>query len=61
MVVYLQRKKDDLVKSLEEITNSKLYEVLTTYKDPLEFIAEVRVQFGEKITQLEKRTRINKK
>jgi len=57
MLNFLQKKKAGLKAALEEIENSELYHVLTTYEDPLTFIPELQFQFEQKIRQLEKRTR----
>jgi len=57
MVVFLQKKKNELMQSLQEIKTSRLYEVVTTYHDPDTFVDELRLQFEERIKVLEKRTR----
>ncbi len=53
----LRKKKDTLFQNLNELENSYLYTILMTHEDPLTFIDELSVQFGERIQQLEKRTR----
>ncbi|HXA01524.1 MAG TPA: hypothetical protein VNW99_06010 [Cytophagaceae bacterium] len=57
MMIFLKKKKQNLVKALEEISQSQIYIVLSTRKDPLEFVEELREQFAYRISQLEKRTR----
>ena len=56
-LTFLRRKKETLIKSLEEIKGSYTYSVLKTYENPLTFIEELHIQFQERILQLEKRTR----
>jgi hypothetical protein len=60
-LLFLRRKKETLIKNLEELKASYIYNVLTTYENPLSFIEELHQQFKERIVQLEKRTRIDKK
>jgi hypothetical protein len=57
MVVFLQKKKEELRQSLQEIKTSRLYEVVNTYSEPDAFVDELRSQFDERIKVLEKRTR----
>ncbi|EMR01572.1 hypothetical protein [Cesiribacter andamanensis] len=57
----LKRKKEEVRQRLEQIRGSYLYTVLKTYENPLLFIDELQQQFEERIQQLEKRTRINKR
>lgn len=60
-MIFLKRKKETLLKNLEELKASYIYNVLATYENPLSFIEELHQQFKERIVQLEKRTRIDKK
>jgi hypothetical protein len=53
----LRRKREGIRKHLQQVKNSYLYTVLTTYDNPLTFINELQLQFEERIKQLEKRTR----
>lgn len=53
----LKRKKEAVMMQLEQVRNSYSYTVLQTYENPLSFIDELRLQFEERIIQLEKRTR----
>lgn len=53
----LKRKKEVVMMQLEQVRNSYSYTVLQTYENPLSFIDELRLQFEERIIQLEKRTR----
>lgn len=55
--VYLTKKRDEFARNLHETRSLHLYSVLTTYPEPLAFIDELRIQFQERIQQLEKRTR----
>ncbi|HSI91052.1 MAG TPA: hypothetical protein VK927_08045 [Adhaeribacter sp.] len=57
LLVFLQKKQARLKQALEEIKVSELFNVLATYEQPLTFIPELKLQFEEKIRQLEKRTR----
>jgi hypothetical protein len=54
---YLSKKRDDLIAAISESKQSRIYEVLTTYNDPLRFIDELSGQLLLRIQQLEKRTR----
>lgn len=54
---YLQTKRDNLKKALEDLQASELFFVLQTYADPLTFIPELRQQFEARIAVFEKRTR----
>lgn len=56
MVTFLQKKKNDLILTLAQIKDSQRYEVFKTY-DQETFIKELRLQFEERIIQLERRTR----
>jgi hypothetical protein len=53
----LRKKKIDILKQIEDLQQSFTYQVLVTYENPLTFIDELRIQFQERIKQLEKRTR----
>ncbi|AHM58338.1 heat shock protein DnaJ domain-containing protein [Flammeovirgaceae bacterium 311] len=53
----LIKKKEALLKQLEQLKSSYTYNVLITYDNPLSFIDELHLQLQEKIKQLEKRTR----
>lgn len=55
--LYLTAQRDDLRAALAEARQSRMYEVLATYADPLTFIDELSVQFTLRIQQLERRTR----
>jgi len=57
MYAYLEKKKDDLAAALNEAMQSRIYEVLTTYEEPLVFIDELAMQLSIRIRQLERRTR----
>lgn len=57
----LEKKRDDLLQAITEAKNSRFYEVLTTYTDPLRFIDELSGYFSQRIVQLEKRTRVRKR
>jgi hypothetical protein len=50
-------KKEELARQLQKLENNYLFHVLKTYEDPMTFIDELELQFQEKITKLEKRTR----
>jgi hypothetical protein len=54
---YLRKKRDELAQQLEALRQMHLYTVLQSYAEPLAFIGELRIQFAERIRQLEKRTR----
>lgn len=53
----LRKKKEALEMEVTHLQNSFILQVLKTYPDPLTFIEELRIQFQERIQQLEKRTR----
>ena len=53
----LIKKKEGVLKQLEQLKSSYTYHVLMTYDSPLSFIDELHFQFMERIKQLEKRTR----
>lgn len=57
MHAYLKKKKDNLSAALSEAMQSRIYEVLTTYDQPLKFIDELALQITIRISQLERRTR----
>lgn len=57
----LEKKREELIRAIAEAKSSRFYEVLTTYTDPLKFIDELSDYFSQRIAQLEKRTRVNKK
>lgn len=61
ILVFLQKKKQELKLALQEAKSSQFYNVLTTYPQPETFITEVATQFEERIKLLEKRTRKAKK
>jgi superfamily II RNA helicase len=54
---YLVGKRDELREALANARQSRIYEVLTTYSDPLTFLDELSAQFTLRIQQLERRTR----
>jgi hypothetical protein len=56
----LIKKKEVLETEVAQLQKSFIYQVLKTYKDPLTFIDELRIQFQERIKQLERRTRQHK-
>jgi hypothetical protein len=58
---YLIKKRNDLITELNEVKQSRIFEVLSTYDDPKKFIDELAVQLLIRIRQLERRTRVNKK
>jgi hypothetical protein len=60
LLAFLQKQKSDLAEALTETKRSELFHILKTYENPLTFIPELRLQFEQKITQLEKRTRTKK-
>lgn len=60
MLTYLQNKRAELLKNLQEIKTSELFQVLETYENPLTFIPELRLQFEARIAVFEKRTRQKK-
>jgi hypothetical protein len=57
LLAFLQNKKNEMIISIEQIKLSQTFLVLKTYSEPLKFIEELRLQFEERIAQLEKRTR----
>jgi hypothetical protein len=57
----LEKKRDELLQAITEAKSSRFYKVITTYTDPLKFIDELSAYFSQRIAQLEKRTRMNKK
>jgi hypothetical protein len=57
----LEKKRNDLLQAITEAKQSRFYEVITTYDDPLTFIDELSDYFSQRIVQLEKRTRVRKK
>lgn len=57
LLQFLQKKKAELDYALEILKSSYTYQVLETYENPLSFIDELRVQFQQRILQLQKRTR----
>jgi DNA uptake protein ComE-like DNA-binding protein len=57
----LEKKRKDLLQAIAEAKQSRFYEVITTYTDPLTFIDELSGYFMQRIAQLEKRTRVRKK
>lgn len=57
MAEYLKHKKKELLIALEGARGSAVFQVLITYKDPHNFIDELRQEFIRKIQQFEKRTR----
>ncbi len=56
----LEKKRSDLLQAITEAKQSRFYEVITTYTDPLKFIDELSAYFLQRIVQLEKRTRVRK-
>jgi hypothetical protein len=56
----LEKKRSDLLQAITEAKQSRFYEVITTYDDPLRFIDELSGYFSQRIVQLEKRTRVRK-
>lgn len=55
LLVYLLKKRDEMIQMLEELKASAFHRVLTTYVDPFTFIDELRLLFEQRIVQLEKR------
>lgn len=55
--IYLRKKRDQMANDFAQIKQLHLYTVVTTYADPLSFVDELRIQFIQRIQQLEKRTR----
>ncbi len=53
----LQKKKERLQAELEKIKQSYSFHIIDNYRNPTDFIDELRLQFIDKIKQLEKRTR----
>lgn len=53
----LLQKKKRLTDAIADLRNSYSYQVLTTYKNPADFVNELRAQFADKIQKLKKRTR----
>ncbi|MGE5671182.1 MAG: hypothetical protein ACM31E_07040 [Fibrobacterota bacterium] len=56
----LEKKRSDLLQAITEAKQSRFYEVITTYTNPLKFIDELSGYFSQRIIQLEKRTRVGK-
>jgi hypothetical protein len=54
---YLIKKRDDLIAMLKKTKDSRIYQVLLTYDDPMKFIDELAVQLLLRIEQLKRRTR----
>lgn len=57
LLAFLQKKKNELADSLKETKASYTYVVLDTYNEPMDFIGELKIQFEQRIIQLERRTR----
>lgn len=57
LLTFLKKKKNELVDSLKETKASYTYVVLDTYNEPMDFIGELKIQFEQRIIQLERRTR----
>lgn len=55
MLIFLQKKKEELTQKLHANKESRFYQVLTTYADPLRFTEELRIYFAARIIRLEKR------
>lgn len=53
----LNKKKAALLQQLAQLQSTYTYQVLTTYEEPLSFIAELHHYFLERIQLMEKRTR----
>lgn len=56
----LVKKKEEVLKHLDQLKSSYTYHVLNTYDDPLTFIEELHQQLLTRIMQLEKRTRTSR-
>jgi hypothetical protein len=61
LINFLEKKRQELTRLLEQNRELQLYKVLKTYPEPRKFIYELDLQFQQRIVQLEKRTRIKKK
>ena len=57
MLSYLIKKRNDLSDALTKSKGSRIYEVLTTYDNPLRFVDELSEELLIRIRQLERRTR----
>jgi hypothetical protein len=60
MVIFLNKRKQELEKQLSYIKSSNLYTVISTYENPQTFVGELASFFELRIKQLEKRTRSKK-
>jgi len=56
-LAHLIKKKEALIKQLNNLKESYTYGILTTYENPLTFIDELYIQLHERIKLMEKRTK----
>ncbi|MGG6231076.1 hypothetical protein [Tenacibaculum sp. SDUM215027] len=57
---YLTKEVERLEKVLNELLGSHTYKVLTTYKNPMSFVEELKAYYDDRIFKLRKRTRTKK-
>ncbi|MDE0536237.1 hypothetical protein [Tenacibaculum sp. L6] len=57
---YLKKEIERLEKQLTDLLYSYTYKVLTTYKNPLSFVDELKAYYDDRIFKLRKRTRTKK-
>ncbi|WP_028890602.1 hypothetical protein [Tenacibaculum sp. 47A_GOM-205m] len=57
---YLVKEVERLEKVLNDLLESYTYKVLTTYENPMSFVAELKAYYDDRIFKLRKRTRTKK-
>ncbi|MDE1205935.1 hypothetical protein [Tenacibaculum larymnensis] len=57
---YLVKEVERLEKVLNDLLESYTYKVLTTYENPMSFVAELKTYYDDRIFKLRKRTRTKK-
>ncbi|RKF04486.1 hypothetical protein C8N26_1157 [Tenacibaculum lutimaris] len=57
---YLVKEVERLEKVLNDLLESYTYKVLTTYENPMSFVAELKTYYNDRIFKLRKRTRTKK-
>ena len=57
---YLINEVKHLEKKLADLLNSYTYKILTTYKNPMSFVDELKAYYNDRIYKLRKRTRTKK-
>lgn len=54
---HLKKKRESVISDLNSARMSRIYQILSTYDDPMKFLDELALQFAIRISQLERRTR----